>query len=49
MAQDTPDILKKILLRKREEIAERSENLDLDSAYREVARGDRRNQKGIAQ
>lgn len=31
MAQDNPDILKKILLRKREEIIERSENLDLDS------------------
>ena len=39
MAQDTPDILKKILLRKREEIAERSENLDLDSIikYAEMA------------
>lgn len=39
MTQDTPDILKKILLRKREEIAERSENLDLDSIikYAEMA------------
>jgi len=39
MTQDTPDILKKILLRKREEIVERSENLDLDSMikYAEMA------------
>lgn len=39
MAKDTPDILKKILLRKREEITERSENLNLDSIikYAEMA------------
>jgi len=39
MTKDTPDILKKILRRKREEITERSENLDLDSIikYAEMA------------
>lgn len=40
MMHDTPDILKKILLRKREEICERSEILDLDSIRKYAEQAD---------